>query len=75
VYTAANKLSATGLWDEAKECYAGALHSLVGSASRHTPAPPLNPAASPLSDTAVSLGACSTLHLNLLKSNSDLHNP
>ena len=36
------------------------------------PPPPPNPAASPLSDTAVSLGACSTLHLNLLKSNSDL---
>jgi hypothetical protein len=32
---AANKLSATGLWDEAKECYAGALQSFVGSASRH----------------------------------------
>jgi hypothetical protein len=62
VYTlAANKLSATGLWDEAKECYAGALHSLVGSASRHTHAPPPNPAASPLSDTAVSLGACSNI--------------
>jgi hypothetical protein len=40
VYTlAANKLSVTGLWDEAKECYAGALQSLVGSASRHTHAP------------------------------------
>ncbi len=76
MYTlAANKLSTTGLWDEAKECYAGALQSLVGSASRHTDAPPPNLATSPLSDTAVSLGACSTLHLNIFKSILDLHNP
>jgi hypothetical protein len=39
----ANKQSTTGLWDEAKKCYAGALQSLVGSASRHTPAPPPQP--------------------------------
>jgi hypothetical protein len=25
-----------GLWDQVKDCYAGALRSLVGSASRHT---------------------------------------
>ena len=41
MYTlAANKLPATGLWDEATEYYAGALQSLVGSASRHTHPPP-----------------------------------
>jgi hypothetical protein len=52
MYTlAANRLSATGLWGEAKDCYAGALQSLGGSASLHTHAPPPNPAATPLSDT------------------------
>jgi hypothetical protein len=45
------------LWDEAKECYGGALQSLVGSASRQRPALLPNPAASALSDTAVTLGA------------------
>jgi hypothetical protein len=53
----------------------GLCKSLGGSASRHTHAPPPNPAASPLSDTDVSVGACSTLHLNDCKSNSDLNNP
>jgi hypothetical protein len=48
---AANKLSATGLWGEAKDCSARALQSLGGSASRQTNAPPPNPAASSLSDT------------------------
>jgi hypothetical protein len=44
VYTlVANKLSATGMWDEAKDCYAGALQSLVGSTSRHAHAPPPKP--------------------------------
>jgi hypothetical protein len=41
----------------------------------HPRPPPPNPAASPIFATAVSLGACSTLHFNIFKSNSDLHNP
>jgi hypothetical protein len=59
VYTlAANKLSVTGLWDEAKDCSAGALQSLVGSASRHTHAllTPQTPP-HPLSPTLLSVSA------------------
>jgi hypothetical protein len=41
-----------------------------------TPTPPHQTlATSPLSDTAVSLSACSTLHLNIFKCILDLHNP
>jgi len=70
---AVNKLSATGLWGEARAMH-GALQSLAGSASRHTNAHPT----SSLSDTDISVGAArvgarSTAHLNVCKSNSDLH--